>query len=100
MPDWLAIIVLGIVEGLTEFIPVSSTGHLLIVEHWIGHRQSDLFNIVIQSAAVIAVLPLFRERLAMLSRWREPESRSLIAKIIVAFGITGVGGPGAGSRGI
>jgi undecaprenyl-diphosphatase len=91
MPDWLIALILGFIEGLTEFIPVSSTGHLLIAEHWIP-RQSDLYNIVIQCGAVVAVLPLFRERLTMLSRWRERESQQLIAKIAVAFFITGVVG--------
>lgn len=97
MPDWLIAVILGFVEGLTEFIPVSSTGHLLIVEHLLqldpkGFFRSDLFNVVIQSGAVLAVLPLFKERLAMLSRWREPTSRLLLAKIVVAFFITGVCG--------
>ena len=91
MSAWLIAVVLGFLEGLTEFIPVSSTGHLLIAENWVP-RQSDLFNIVIQCGAVLAVLPLFSERLAMLGRWREPASRDLLAKIIVAFGITGAGG--------
>jgi undecaprenyl-diphosphatase len=76
---------------VTEFIPVSSTGHLLIAEHWIP-RQSDLYNIVIQCGAVLAVLPLFSERLRMLSHWREPASRDLLLKIFVAFALTGVGG--------
>ena len=57
MPLWFAIILLGVIEGITEFLPVSSTGHLLIAEQWLK-RQSDLFNIVIQSGAVLAVLPL------------------------------------------
>ncbi len=91
MSIWLVAIILGIVEGITEFIPVSSTGHLLIAEHWLP-RQSDLFNIVIQAGAVLAVLPLFRGRLKMLSHWRESASRLLMAKIAVAFFITGVGG--------
>jgi undecaprenyl-diphosphatase len=91
MPDWLVVTILGIIEGITEFIPVSSTGHLLIAEHWLP-RQSDLFNIVIQCGAVLAVLPLFRDRLAMLARWREPESQHLIGKITVAFVLTAVGG--------
>ena len=91
MPAWLIAIVLGFVEGLTEFIPVSSTGHLLIAEHWVP-RQTDLYNIVIQCGAVLAVLPLFAPRLAMLARWREAASRDLLAKILVAFFITGVGG--------
>lgn len=92
LPDWLIVAILGVVEGITEFIPVSSTGHLLIAEKWLGSHQSDLFNIVIQVGAVLAVLPLFRPRLAMLARWREPASRILALKIFVAFFITGVGG--------
>ena len=91
MSIWLVAIILGVIEGLTEFIPVSSTGHLLIAEHWLP-RQSDLFNVVIQAGAVLAVLPLFRARLQMLSRWREPASQVLLAKIAVAFFITCAGG--------
>lgn len=91
MSPWLVVTILGIIEGLTEFIPVSSTGHLLIAEHWLP-RQSDLFNIVMQSGAVLAVLPLFSQRLEMLSRWREPRSRDLLAKIAAAFFITAAGG--------
>ena len=57
MPDWIAVILLGVVEGITEFLPVSSTGHLLIAERWLHIHQSDLFNVVIQSGAVLAVIP-------------------------------------------
>ncbi len=93
MPDWLIAVILGFIEGLTEFIPVSSTGHLLITEHLLGIEhgsffRSDLFNVVIQSGAVLAVLPLFKDRLIMLSRWREPASRLLLAKLATAFLIT------------
>lgn len=92
MPDWIAVILLGIIEGITEFIPISSTGHLLIAERWLPH-QTDLFNIVIQCGAVIAVLPLFPERLKQfLYRWRERATQEYLLKIAVAFGITGVGG--------
>src|SRR5205809_5622679 len=92
MPDWVAVIILGIIEGITEFIPVSSTGHLLIAERWLP-RQTDLFNIVIQFGAVLAVLPLFSLRCQpLLFRCREPETRNFVLKIIVAFGITDVGG--------
>ena len=45
MPDWIAVILLGIIEGITEFLPVSSTAHLLIAEQWLP-KQTDLFNIV------------------------------------------------------
>ena len=92
MPDWLIVVILGFVEGLTEFIPVSSTGHLLITQHWLHTPQTDLFNVVIQCGAVLAVLPLFRERIAMMIRWREPASLILNLKIFVAFFITAVGG--------
>ncbi|HEX8372827.1 MAG TPA: undecaprenyl-diphosphate phosphatase [Chthoniobacterales bacterium] len=91
LPHWLVVVILGIIEGITEFIPVSSTGHLLIAEHFLP-RQSELFNVLIQCGAVAAVLPLFRERLAMLSRFREPKSRDLLAKILVSFALTGVVG--------
>ncbi len=91
LPLWANAVILGVIEGLTEFLPVSSTGHLLIAENWLP-RQSDLFNVVIQSGAVLAVLPLFRERIAQLLRWREPASQKLWALIFAAFGITAVGG--------
>ena len=93
MPDWITVILLGIVEGITEFIPVSSTGHLLLAEHALHIKQSDLFNVVIQSGAVLAVLPLFSDRLKQfVQRWREPATLDYLLKIGVAFFITGVGG--------
>ncbi len=92
MPIWLSVIILGIVEGLTEFIPVSSTGHLLIAEQWLDHR-SDLFNVVIQSGAVLAVIPLFWNRFEQfLFRWKEPATQDYLVKIFVAFFITAAGG--------
>jgi undecaprenyl-diphosphatase len=92
MFNWIAIIVLGIIEGFTEFLPISSTAHLLIAEHWLA-RQSDLFNIVIQSGAVIAVLPLFPERLhQFVFQWREKATQDYGLKILFAFVITGIGG--------
>lgn len=91
LPPWLTAVLLGALEGITEFLPVSSTGHLLIAEHWLP-RQSDLYNVVIQAGAVLAVLPLFRERIGQLCRWREAASRRLLALITLSFGITAVGG--------
>src|SRR5213076_3260930 len=92
MPDWIAVIILGIIEGFTEFIPISSTGHLLIAEHWLP-RQTDLFNVVIQSGAVLAVLPLFANRLnQFVFRWREKQTQEYLLKVLIAFGITGVFG--------
>src|SRR6516225_4534343 len=92
MPIWVAIVLLGIIEGITEFLPVSSTGHLLIAEQWLP-RQSDLFNVVIQCGAVLAVLPLFPQRLhQFVFRWRERATQDYLLKILVAFAITGAGG--------
>ncbi|MBI5063384.1 MAG: undecaprenyl-diphosphate phosphatase [Desulfatitalea sp.] len=92
MPTWIAIVLLGIIEGITEFLPISSTAHLLIAEHWLP-RQSDLFNIVIQSGAVIAVLPLFPQRLhQFVFQWRERATQDYALKIAVAFVLTALGG--------
>src|SRR5258708_10552266 len=92
MPDWISIVLLGIIEGITEFIPVSSTGHLLIAEHWLPH-QSDLFNVVIQCGAVIAILPLFPQRLyKFVFDLGDRETQDYLLKIFTAFLITGVRG--------
>jgi undecaprenyl-diphosphatase len=98
MSIWLVALILGLVEGITEFIPVSSTGHLLIAENLLHAEQvspffkTELFNAFIQCWAVIAALPLFRERLATLRQWRDPKQRDFFVKMLVAFIITGVGG--------
>ncbi|HEY2574252.1 MAG TPA: undecaprenyl-diphosphate phosphatase [Verrucomicrobiaceae bacterium] len=92
MPHWLEAIILGLVEGITEFIPVSSTAHLLISEKILGLKESDLFNIVIQSGAVLAIIPLFwRQFCGMTFGLADPKNRDLLTKIVVAFGITSVG---------
>ena len=90
----LIAILLGIVEGLTEFIPVSSTGHLLVAEHLLGVREkfpfltTEVFNCFIQVWAMMAALPLFKDRLASL---REPRGRGYLAKLFVAFCVTVAG---------
>lgn len=92
MPDWIEVILLGIIEGITEFLPISSTGHLLIAQRWLAPR-SDLFNVVIQVGAVLAVLPLFPDRLRQFAAcWRDHTGRDYLLKMACAFGITGVGG--------
>jgi undecaprenyl-diphosphatase len=92
VPEWLAIVLLGIIEGITEFLPVSSTGHLLIAQQWLP-RQSDLFTIFIQSGAVVAVIPLFKERLRQVARCaHDPAARDYVLKAGAAFLLTAVGG--------
>ncbi|MGD0615627.1 MAG: undecaprenyl-diphosphate phosphatase [Verrucomicrobiota bacterium] len=97
MPDWISVLLLGLVEGITEFIPVSSTGHLLIAEQWLEKisrfEASEMFTVVIQLGAVLAVIPLFRQRFhQFIFEWNDPAVRDYLAKIVVAFFITGVGG--------
>lgn len=94
MPVWLAVIVLGVIEGVTEFLPISSTGHLLLVENAdLLPRQSDLFNITIQSGAALAVLAVFGGRIwGLLTRLAEPEAQGYVLRLLLAFVITGAGG--------
>jgi len=90
MTDLLIALVLGIIEGITEFLPISSTGHLLIAEHWLGAR-SDLFNIVIQAGAILAVVLIYRRRLwQLLIGWNRPDSREYGLKLAAAFAVTAV----------
>jgi undecaprenyl-diphosphatase len=90
--DLLQALLLGIIEGLTEFLPVSSTGHLLIAEHWLGAR-SELFNVAIQAGAILAAVVVFWPRLITMARGIGIASeRDYLLKLIVAFLITGAGG--------
>jgi undecaprenyl-diphosphatase len=81
--------VLGLVEGATEFIPVSSTGHLIVVSHWLGFldERAKTFDIFIQLGAILAILWLYRVRLgrAVLAARHEPVSRRFLANLLIAF---------------
>lgn len=86
-------IVLGFVEGATEFLPVSSTGHLLIAESLLHRKESDAFNVLVQVGPILASAWVFRERIAnWFLRWREPAMRTEILQILFAFLLTGIGG--------
>jgi len=82
-------IILGIVEGLTEFLPVSSTGHLILVGQLLGFNddKGKVFEIAIQFAAILAVVWEYRARLAhtLTSITSEPLSQRLAINLIVAF---------------
>jgi len=82
-------LILGIVEGLTEFLPVSSTGHLILVGQLLGFNddKGKVFEIAIQFAAILAVVWEYRARLghALVSVTTEPASRRLATNLFVAF---------------
>jgi len=86
----LQVIILGIVEGITEFLPISSTGHLLIMQQfdWFT-RRSDAFNVVIQLGAISAVVVIYWPTLVDLAKnWRQPQQRDTILKLFVCFFVT------------
>ena len=91
MENLFQVILLGIIEGITEFLPISSTGHLLIAEHWLG-RRSDLFNVAIQAGAILAVVVIYWHRLWELTlHVRQPENRDYLLKLACAFVLTTIG---------
>jgi undecaprenyl-diphosphatase len=88
---YLQVIVLGIVEGVTEFLPISSTGHLLIAEHLMGTQEPDIFNVVIQAGAILAVVFIYWHKIvAMLTNLDHPDARGYLIKIGTAFVVTTV----------
>ncbi len=86
---WLKAVLLGIVEGATEFLPVSSTGHLIIAADWLNFPvgQRDTFEIFIQLGAILAVFWHYRADLLDLARRapRDADAQSLIGKVLLAF---------------
>ena len=65
MNDFLSALILGIVEGITEFLPISSTGHLIIVNQFVGFSKqfTNMFDVVIQLGAILSVVVYFWKRL-------------------------------------
>ena len=100
MNDLLQAAVLGVIEGVSEFLPISSTGHLLIAEHWLGAR-SELFNVAIQAGAILAALLVFWPRvMALLRGFGQRDNRSYLGKLLLAFAITVAGGFAAKKLGL
>ena len=81
--------ILGLVEGATEFIPVSSTGHLIVVSNWLGliDERAKTFDIFIQLGAILAIVWLYRVRLArvVVGARRESSNRRLVLNLFIAF---------------
>ena len=88
---WLLLVavILGIVEGTTEFVPVSSTGHLILAGHWLAFPETKAaaFNVFIQLGGVLALLWFYRVRLLALAAAlaTDEHARAFVAKIALAF---------------
>jgi undecaprenyl-diphosphatase len=92
------VIVLGLIEGLTEFIPVSSTGHLLLAGHFLGFESpGKTFEVLIQLGAILAITSVYAKKLIelALSLPRDAAARHFLIAIIVAFLPAAVIGAGA-----
>ena len=88
MSDTPSTVILGIIEGITEFLPISSTGHLLIAEQFLGAR-SELFNVGIQAGAILAIVLIYRKRLVDLTlHVGHLQNRDYLFKLIVSVLIT------------
>ena len=88
MDNLFEAIVLGIVEGLTEFLPVSSTGHLLLLGHFLGFESNGKsFEVLVQLGAILAImLVYFRRLLDIALRLRtDPAARRFVIGVLVAF---------------
>src|SRR3989338_3054951 len=82
-------VILGVVEGLTEYLPVSSTGHLILTAHALGLRGEGVktFEVVIQCGAIAAVLGLYRRRGGSMWRGvagRDPQGRTLLRNLALS----------------
>jgi undecaprenyl-diphosphatase len=87
-------VILGIVEGITEYLPVSSTGHLVVVQRWLGlgdaagRDAADTFAIAIQIGAILAVVLLYRARIVSMLNGiagRDPEGRRVLGLLVTSF---------------
>jgi len=89
LPDWVYAIIIGVIEGLTEFIPVSSTGMMLLAKHAMGLTDPfwNTFAVMIQLGAIMAVVVLYFRKLwgAVMDLPKDPAARKFALSILVAF---------------
>ena len=83
--DWIQTVIIAIVEGLTEFLPVSSTGHMIITQHLLGVPQGDAFvhafTFIIQFGAILSVVCLYWRRFFQFDNTPAPEGSTLIERL-------------------
>jgi len=87
-PAYLVAALLGLIEGLTEFIPVSSTGHILLAGYFLGfHSTGKAFEVLIQLGAILAILSVYAGRLIGVARAvpTDPGARRFVASVALAF---------------
>lgn len=86
----LKAVVMGLVEGATEFLPVSSTGHLILAGDWLGfdrYRGAETFEVFIQLGAILAVVWLYRAKIfgVLAAAPRDAKARRLVLNIMIGF---------------
>jgi undecaprenyl-diphosphatase len=87
MPTW-QVVLLGLIEGLTEFIPVSSTGHVLLAGYFLGFKSpGKTFEVLIQLGAILAILSVYAGKLLRLAMLlpREPRVQRFVLGVLLAF---------------
>jgi undecaprenyl-diphosphatase len=88
--DLLRAVVLGVIEGVTEFLPVSSTGHLLLAGRFFNLGEDDFwksFDILIQLGAILAIVALYFAKLWRIARgmFSNPDDRRFVIGVLIAF---------------
>src|ERR1700684_3889720 len=102
MSDALRAVILGIIEGVTEFLPVSSTGHLLLAERFFNLGEGSFWNsftVLIQLGAILAIVVIYFAKLwrIALGMFSNPDDRRFVIGVLVAFLPAVVIGAAAGS---
>ena len=94
MPDYASALILGVVEGLTEFIPVSSSGHIILLGHFLGFQSAATFDVLIQLGAILAILLVYFRKLIEIARtlpWNKRVQHFVLAVLFAFLPAAGIG---------
>ena len=86
--DMLKALILGLVEGFTEFLPVSSTGHLLLLGHFLGFEsKGKTFEVLVQLGAILAIVSVYFVKLLDIAKgmFTDPKRRNFVIAVLLAF---------------